>query len=293
MVEKIGLVGLGAIGHELAKNVIERGIEVHGFRRGDASAFSELGGILADSPKALAETCDIIFTCLPNHAAVEQATSGENGLIKAGRDGLIIVDLNTLRPLEKETTRKAVEAAGCHMLDAPLLGTPRIVEARNAVIFASGGEQHYQKVKPVFEAMTERHTYLGAFGNGIKMKLIANCLVGIHAVAAAEIVTLAHKAGVDPEQMITLLSASAADSTQFKVRAPMMKDKAFEPALATCSLLDKDMTAIVSFLDDIEFTGNLTRLAAGYMARTRTPELTDKDCAAVVEILADEAGVSW
>jgi 3-hydroxyisobutyrate dehydrogenase len=290
-IKKIGLLGIGAIGQPLAASLVEQGFEVIGYKRSDMSAFEAAGGTAADSAAHVAEQCDVILSCLPHMDAVRTAVMGEEGVLKAGRESLVLIDLNTLRLKEKEEIRDAADAAGVAMLDAPFSGTPIMVKAKQAVIFISGDEQVYQVTKPVFEALSDKLFYVGEFGTGSKMKLVANSLVGIHIVATAEAMALAQKAGLDPDLVIDMLVPSAAGSLQFKVRAPIIRDRAFEPALASSALLDKDLETICGFADDIGATAGLTRKAAEYMARTRGTDLADKDCAAVFELIADEMGM--
>ncbi len=293
MAEKIGLIGLGAVGWPLAESLIEQGFEVVGYRRSSMAEFEKAGGIAAKSPRDVAGQCDIVMTCVPNNEAVRDVMEGDNGVLAAGREGLVVIDLNTLRPAQKEEVRVATEKAGAVLLDAPFSGTPKMVRERVAIMFISGDELAYNRTKHVFDAMSGKTFYLGEFGAGTKMKLVANSLVGIHIVATAEAMAFGLKAGLDPQTMIDLLTPSAAGSLQFQVRAPMIKDKAFEPALASSALLDKDLDTIVHFADDIGATVALTRKAAEYMARTRGTALANKDCASVFEIIAEEIGLKY
>lgn len=291
MPKKVGLIGLGAIGLPLARNLIEKGYEVHGYRRGAMDAFVALGGRPAASPRAMAESCGVILTVLPSYEAVREVLDGPNGALRAGSKDLTIVELSTLALPEKESLRDAAEKAGAVLLDSPLSGVPRMVETRAAIIFASGDKAVYDRHKAVFDGMSDKAFYLGAFGTGSKMKFVANALVGIHILAAAEALALGLKAGLDPDLMVKVLTPSAGGSLQFQVRAPLMTERRWEPVLAPHTVLAKDLLTIAKFADDLGCPAPLTHAARDYFARALDSDLKDKDVASVFELVAAEAGL--
>ena len=286
--KKVGLIGLGSIGHPLSVNLIEKGYEVYGYRRSEMDDFVQVGGIATSSPKEVAENCDTIITVVPSPEALNEVVSGENGLLAAGSKDLTLLELGSFQPSVKENVRVKIEQAGHDMLDAPILGVPFMVAKREGVIFVSGEKAAYEQCKDIFDAMSDKAFYLGEFGVGMKMKFVANSLVGIHILAAAEAMTLGLKAGLDKDVLLKIIPNSAASSTQFEVRAPMMVNKEYEPARAACALLQKDLAGIVDFLDELDCNNPLTRVANEYFQRTKEQGLTEKDCAAVVEVVAKE-----
>src|SRR4029453_10337332 len=176
----VGVIGLGAIGLPAAKNLIERGFQVHGYRRSNMAEFADAGGKPAASPRDLAKQCQVIITCLPDAKAVDEAIAGPNGVLSAGRKGLVIVELSTLKLSDKERMRDLVAQANGMLLDAPLSGLPSMVKQRTAVILVSGDQQAYETAKPALEGITDKVLHLGEFGVGTKMKFAANLLVGVH-----------------------------------------------------------------------------------------------------------------
>lgn len=291
MSDRVGLIGLGAIGLPLAVNLIDKGFEVHGYRRSPMHEFERVGGHPAASPRAIAEACDVIVTVLPAYADVREVLDGPNGAFRSGRKGLVIIELSTLGMKEKEALRAAVEGFGCTMLDAPLSGVPKMAQDRAAIIFASGDKAAYDRFKAVFDGMTDKALYLGPFGVGTKMKFAANTLVGIHILAAAEAMTLGIKAGLDGDLVAKVLSPSAATSFQFQVRAPLMAQRKYEPVLAPHPLLSKDLTKIAEFADQLGCPAPLTHVARDYFTRACETEWRDKDVASIFEIVAEEAGL--
>lgn len=292
MSDRVGLIGLGAIGLPLATNLIAKGFEVHGYRRSPMHEFKGVGGHPAASPKAIAEACDVVVTVLPTYEAVREVLEGSNGALRSERQRLVIVELSTLAVKEKEALRAAVEGAGSTMLDAPLSGVPKMVSDRASIIFASGDKAAYDRVKPVLDGMTDKAFYLGPFGVGTKMKFAANTLVGIHILATAEAMALGVKAGLDPELMVKVLSPSGGTSLQFQVRAPLMAQRKYEPVLAPHPLLAKDLVKIAQFAAELGCPAPLTRLARDYFQRACDSEWRDKDVASIFEIVMEEAGLA-
>jgi len=291
MSERVGLIGLGAIGLPLAANFVAKGFEVHGYRRSPMHELQTIGGRPAVSPRAIAEVCNVIVTVLPTYEDVREVLEGPQGALNAGRTGLVIIELSTLAMKEKEALRAAVEKAGNVMLDAPLSGVPKMVKDRVSIIFASGDKAAYDRAKPMFDAMTDKSFYLGPFGAGTKMKFAANTLVGIHILATAEAMALGIKAGLDPDLMVKVLSPSGGTSLQFQVRAPIMAQRKYEPVLAPHPLIVKDLIKIAQFADELGCPAPLTHLARDYFQRACDSEWRDTDVASIFEIVAQEAGL--
>jgi L-threonate 2-dehydrogenase len=287
----IGLIGLGAIGMPAARNLIERGYQVHGYRRSSMAEFAAAGGRPAKSPRDLATQCPVIVTCLPNAASLEEVVVGPNGVLAAGRRELIVVDLSMLKLSDKERMRDAAARSNATLLDAPISGLPSMVTQRTAVIFVSGDRQAYEAAKGPLDAITDKALYLGEFGVGTKMKFAANLLVGVHILATAETLALSAKAGLPLEQVIKILSPSAATSLQFQVRAPMMAQHNWETALASVTNFLKDMETIAGYADEIGCPAPLIHAARDYFARAVKQGLGEKDVAAVYAVVASESGI--
>ena len=291
MAAKIGLIGLGAIGLPLAETLIGKGLEVHGYRRSGMDDFARLGGKPAASPRAVAEACDAVVTVLPGHEAVREAIEGPKGLLAAGNKNLVIIELSTLALKHKEALAAAAARGGAVLLDSPLSGVPRMVRDRAAIIFASGDKAAYERAKFAFDGMSDRAFYLGAFGTGTKMKFVANALVGIHILAAAEAMALGMKAGLDKELMLKVLTPSAGGSLQFQVRAPVMARRSYEPVMAAHTVLGKDLLTIADFCDEMGCPTPLTHIARDYFKRALESDLRDTDVASVFELVAAESGL--
>lgn len=291
MSKTVGLIGLGAIGHPLAANLVGAGLRVLGYRRGDMSAFTALGGEAAASPRAMAEAAEVVITVLPDAAAVRSVMEGPDGLLAAGRQGLVIVELSTLAISDKEALRDLAAGAGAVLLDSPLSGVPSMVENRAAIIFASGEKSAWDAHEAVFRGMSDKAFFLGEFGVGTKMKFVANALVGVHILAAAEAMALGVKAGLDPELMVKVLSPSAGTSLQFQVRSPLMAERRYAPVMAPHTVLAKDLKAIAAFADEIGCPSPLTHTAERFFARALEEGRGGEDVASVFELVRKDCGL--
>jgi 3-hydroxyisobutyrate dehydrogenase-like beta-hydroxyacid dehydrogenase len=253
--------------------------------------FAAAGGRPAKSPRELAAQCSVIFTCLPNADALVEVITGPSGILAAGRRDVVVVDLSMLKLSDKERMRDAMARGNGSLLDAPLSGLPRMVKERTAVIFTSGDKGVYEIAKPALDGITDKALYLGEFGVGSKMKFAANLLVGVHILVAAETLALSAKAGLPLDQVIKVLSPSAASSLQFQVRAPMMAQQNWDTALASVTLFLKDLETIAGFADEIGCPAPLIHTVRDYYARAVEQGLGDKDVAAVYAVVAKESGV--
>jgi L-threonate 2-dehydrogenase len=241
----VGVIGLGSMGLPLARNLIADGHDVVGYRRTPGDELAAIGGTRAESVRAVAERCDVIFTCLPSSDALLEVVSGPNGIVAAGRAGIVVIEISTLPLADKEAARAAIEAAGGAMLDAPVSGTPPMLAGRQTVAFVSGAAADYERALPALAAIGAKTPLVGPFGNGMKLKLVANLLLAAHIATAAEAIAYSEASGLDSQLVVEALGGSAAGSTMFAIRGPMMAGRAFpQPPGSTIDMLRKDLGII-------------------------------------------------
>jgi L-threonate 2-dehydrogenase len=227
---RVGLIGLGKMGLPIAGNLIERGFEVTGYCRRGSPELVAAGGVVAASPAEVARDADVLVSILPDLAALEQVVCGSQGTVGALRPGVVHIEMSTLNVESKARVRDAVQARGGDLLDCPISGSPGMVAPRLATTFASGDPASVDAVRPVLEAISGPWVYTGVFGTGARMKYIANMLVAVHTVAAAEAVVLARHSGLDLELLQQTLDNSIAGSAIWKQRGPLMRRRAWSPA---------------------------------------------------------------
>lgn len=293
MTETVGVIGLGAMGGAMARHLVAAGFAVVGRDPVPArgAALEAAGGRTAPTPRAVAEEAGIVLLSLPSVEAFEDVTSGPDGLAASGRPGLVVSDTSTL-PIEvKERGRARLAEAGAMLLDCPLSGTGAQAAVKDVVVYASGDGAAVARCGPVHDGFARARFDLGAFGNGSRMKFVANLLVAVHNVAAAEAMVLGMKAGLDPQAVLEVVGAGAGTSRMFEVRGPMMAAGAYEPASMSVGLWRKDMDVIGAFAAGL---GCPTPVfdAAGQVYRDALAQgLEAQDTASVCAVLERMAGL--
>jgi len=284
---RIGLIGLGIMGSAMARNLVSAGIAVTGFdtdedRKREAQAF---GADIVDSGTAVAQAADLILTSLPNDRAL---TATVDAILAAPpRPGRIVAELSTLAVEAKLAEEARLAAAGVVMLDCPVSGTGAQAARRDIVLYASGDAAAYERARPAFAAFARDAVYLGAFGNGMRMKLVANLLVAIHNVAAAEAILLGLRAGLDPDTLVGVLAGGAGGSRMLEVRGPMMIREAFEPATMKLDVWRKDMSLIADFARATGVATPLFSATAPLYEKAGADGRGNADTAAVYEVLKE------
>jgi 3-hydroxyisobutyrate dehydrogenase-like beta-hydroxyacid dehydrogenase len=283
MTEAVGVVGLGTMGSAMAANLVKAGFAVSGFDIDPActASLSRVGGTARKSAQAVAEAARIILTSLPSAEALEHAATGIAG-VSGPR---VVIESSTLPIADKERVAARLADAGHVMLDCPLSGTGAQARTKDLVVFASGDRDAYSRCTPIFEGFARAHRYLGAFGNGSRMKFVANLLVHIHNVAAAEAILLGRSAGLDPKLVYDVIRESAGTSRMFEVRGPMMVERSYRPATMTNELWQKDMQIIGEFARSLGAPTPLFDAGEPLYRKALADGRGDQDTAAVYAVL--------
>ena len=282
--ETVGMIGLGIMGGAIARNLVERGWKVIGFDT-DAARCAELAladVMIADNAGWVARDAPIIMTSLPNPAAVENVAQA---IANSGQPPRIVVELSTLTIADKLRFERTLKQAGHIALDCPLSGTGAQAKMRDLVVYASGNSDAIARCARLFADFAKQSADLGAFGNGSRMKFVANHLVAIHNVATAEAMILAERAGLDPKMVVEMVGPGAGGSRMFQMRAPMMVEGVYEPATMKVSTWKKDMAIIAEFADEIGCATPLFTLTQPVYTEAMAMGLGDQDTAAVFEVL--------
>jgi 3-hydroxyisobutyrate dehydrogenase-like beta-hydroxyacid dehydrogenase len=237
----VGVIGLGIMGSAMSANLVKAGFEVRGFDIVPArrAALRRAGGKPVSSLAALRS--EITITSLPSAEALHAVCEKLSG------KGRVIVETSTLPIADKERARDTLGRKGITLLDCPLSGTGAQARTGDLVVFASGDKKAFQKAKSIFPGFSRAHHYLGAFGNGSKMKYVANLMVAIHNVSAAEAFVLGMKAGLSPKMIYDVQANGAGTSRMFQVRGPMMVKGRYDDVTMKNEVWQKDMKIIGEF----------------------------------------------
>jgi 3-hydroxyisobutyrate dehydrogenase-like beta-hydroxyacid dehydrogenase len=196
-------------------------------------------------------------------------------------------------PIEvKQAAHDRLQAAGMILLDCPLSGTGAQAVTRDLALYASGDEAAYRRIRPLFDGFARVSHYLGTFGNGSRMKFVANLLVAVHNVAAAEAIVLGTKAGLDPERILEVIGSGAGTSRIFELRGPMMAKGVYTPPTATMHVLQKDSAIIAAFADALGVDTPMLHAAAPLYDEAAAQGYAEEDVGAVHAVLARRAGLS-
>jgi 3-hydroxyisobutyrate dehydrogenase/glyoxylate/succinic semialdehyde reductase len=284
MDKTVGIVGLGIMGGAIARNLVDRGWRVIGFDT-DAARRNELAAakiIIAGSVEQVTRDAPVIMTSLPTPAAVESVAKA---IANSGETPRIVIELSTLTLADKLRFEAIVKQAGHIALDCPLSGTGAQAKMRDLIVYASGDSDAIARCEGLFADFAKQSADLGVFGNGSRMKFVANHLVAIHNVATAEAMILAERAGLDPKMVVDMVGPGAGGSRMFQMRAPMMVQRTYEPATMKMSTWKKDMAIIAEFADDVGCETPLFTLTQPIYTEAMAMGLGDQDTAAVFEVL--------
>jgi L-threonate 2-dehydrogenase len=228
--DRVGVIGLGKMGLPIARNLMVRGFRVTGYRRSGSPELISEGGDVAASAAEVAAQADVIVSIVPTADDVDEIITGPSGTLTTLKPGTVHIEMSTIDVDRKARLRDLVRAAGGDLLDCPISGSPGMVAPRLATTFASGDQRSVDKITAVLDAISGPWIYTGAFGTGARMKYIANLLLAVHTVAAAEAMALARRSGLDLSLVQQTLDTSIASSAIWKQRGPLMAERAWSPA---------------------------------------------------------------
>jgi 3-hydroxyisobutyrate dehydrogenase-like beta-hydroxyacid dehydrogenase len=229
-----------------------------------------------------------VITSLPSVAALESVAAE---IAAARRRGLIVVETSTLPIEAKQAAREVLARAGTTLLDCPLSGTGAQARAKDLLVYASGPRGAYAACRDVFRGFSRGHYYVGGFGAGSKMKYVANLLVAIHNVAAAEAMVLARKSGLDPALTLKVVADGAGSSRMLQVRGPMMVKQDYSDATMKVEVWQKDMQIIGEFARDLGCPTPLFAASAPIYTAAMAEGYEKQDTGAVAAVLGGMAGL--
>ncbi|MFN3348749.1 NAD(P)-dependent oxidoreductase [Pseudorhodoplanes sp.] len=287
---RVGIIGLGIMGGAFARNLIAdrwivAGVDPDPKRRKE---MTKAGVAVSDSVKALAAEVPVIITSLPSPAALHAVVQE---IADAKIKPRIVIEASTFALDDKIAAEKVLRKAGHTMLDCPVSGTGAQAARKDLVVYASGDRKAIETVMPVFAGFSRKTENLGVFGNGSKMKYVANLLVAIHNVAAAEAMVLGMKAGLEPEQIFKFANGGAGQSRMFEVRGPMMVADDYSEATMKNYVWQKDMAVIGEFAAKLGVPTPMFSATLPVYASAMSVGYAEQDTGAVCGVLEKMAGL--
>jgi putative dehydrogenase len=288
----VGVVGLGIMGGAIAKNLAAAGWRVVGYDIDAArTAEAKAAGVeTVVNAAAVASAAETIMTSLPTPAALDITVQAIAGAKVPRR---VVAECSTFSLDDKARAESVLRGAGHVLLDCPLSGTGAQARTKDLVIYASGDKASIAALEPLFADFSRQAYDLGAFGNGSKMKFVANLLVAIHNVASAEAFVLGMKAGLDPRQIYDLIKNGAGNSRVFELRGPFMAQDRYggENVTMKVGMWQKDMSVIGDFARKSGVPTPLFSATEPIYAAAMSTGHAGDDTASVCAVLEAMAGI--
>ena len=291
MTMTVGVIGLGPMGGNIARLLLERQFKVSGFDLNPdcMAALDDTGLDAAASVTEVAANADVIITSLPSAGALDAVI---DGISEHDRAGQIVIECSTLTVDQKIAAHGRLAEAGKNMLDSPISATPAMLAKMMASIHISGDEAAYQECIAVFEGFTASNFYVGPVGNGSRMKILANYLVHVNTTAAAECMALGQKAGLEPNMIYEVLCKSAGTSKMFEIRGAMMAKSDYREGGGTMfAIYEKDSSIITEFAAQMKSPIDLYVSSRQKMNSAMALGLGHLDTSAVCKAVEVAAGI--
>ncbi|MDF2802470.1 MAG: tartronate semialdehyde reductase [Anaerocolumna sp.] len=228
---KIGFIGLGIMGKPMSKNLIKAGYELVVCDANEAvkNEFISLGAKIAINGSEVAKECNVIITMLPNSPHVRSVALGEDGIIQTAKPGTVLIDMSSIDPMESKAIGAVLAEKGIELVDAPVSGgEPKAIDGTISVM-VGGKKEIFDKFYNLLMAMAGSVVYVGDLGSGNVAKLANQIIVALNIAAVSEALTLAKKAGANPDLVYQAIRGGLAGSTVLDAKAPLMMDRKFDP----------------------------------------------------------------
>jgi 3-hydroxyisobutyrate dehydrogenase-like beta-hydroxyacid dehydrogenase len=291
-VAEVGFVGLGVMGGGIAKRLLAAGHTVTGWNRtrDKAQWLLEEGMQWAESPRAVAEAAEFVFTMVTNTAAVKAVCEGPDGIFAGLGPGKVYVDMSTQSPSGSRALAERVSELGAAMLDAPVSGSVITLEQGKLSIMVGGDADAYERARPVLLDIGPKVFHLGPNGSAVTMKIAINLQLHVQMVGFSEGVLLAEKSGIAREAAVEAMLASVIASPMVAYRGPFVLEQPDE-AWFDVNMMQKDMNLALELGRELDVPLPTTSITNELLTAARALGLADKDFAVVFDVLAQMSGI--
>ena len=248
---KIGLVGTGMLGEAVGLHLLKSGHSLTAYNRTKSKTLNleKNGAIISDTPKRVAESSELVITCVRDAPAVHEVLFGQEGIVSGKHDDLVIADMSTINPKSAIQNSKRLGEEGINSLEIPVMGGPNVAIDGKLVLMASGNKDVFDKYKQVFDTIANKTFFLGKSGSAHSIKIAMNLQISLLALALSEGITLTKKAGFDPEKFLEILNSTYFKTGMSENKAHKMIRDEFEPTF-TLKNLKKDLGIITEAAKD-------------------------------------------
>jgi len=289
---KLGFVGLGVMGGGIARRLLEAGHEVHGYNRTREKArpLEELGLVLEESPRAVAESADVVLSMVTNVAALRAVAEGDEGILAGLAPGKVWIDMTTAAPAVSRELAAQARERGADMVDAPVSGSVSTLEEGRLSIMVGGRPETFAQVEPILKDVGPKVTLVGDNGQALLLKIAINLSLQVQMVAFSEGLLLAEKDGIDREVALDVMLNSVIASPMLKYRGPFVLEQP-EEAWFNVNMMQKDMLLALDLGRELDVPMPTTAISNELLTAARGMGLAHHDFAVVFEVLARMAGV--
>jgi 3-hydroxyisobutyrate dehydrogenase-like beta-hydroxyacid dehydrogenase len=290
----IGIIGLGIMGGIMAQTLIQNQYQVAGFDIDQTACkkLKKLGGKALKSVSEVVLEADVVITSLATSQALRDVFAQMKSTLIEHPKKLIVMETSTLAMIDKEFIASELNLPGVDLLDCPISGTAARMKDRAWTIFVSGQEKACKKMTPILKCLSDNSPYVGAFGNGLKMKMIANHLVAIYNVACAESTIFAKKIGLDPKEVLDIFGPSPVIGTGvMRLRMPFMIDRQYTPPTMKVEVWQKDMQVIGDLAKSVGCPLPIFNATAPIYTAAMAQGLAKSDTASTAEVIGQMAGL--
>ena len=289
----LGFVGLGVMGGGIARRLLEAGHTVHGYNRTREKArpLEELGLVVEDSPRAVADAADVVMSMVTNVAALRAVSEGPEGILAGLAPGKVWIDHSTASPAFSRELAERARELGADMVDAPVSGSVSTLEEGRLSIMVGGSEEAFGRVEPILRDVGPKVTHVGRNGQALLLKIAINLSLQVQMVAFCEGLLLAEKDGIDREVAVDVMLGSVIASPMLKYRGPFVLEQPDE-AWFDVNMMQKDMLLALEAGRELDVPMPTTAASNELLTAARGMGLADQDFAVVYQVLAEMSGLA-
>jgi 3-hydroxyisobutyrate dehydrogenase-like beta-hydroxyacid dehydrogenase len=289
---KLGFVGLGVMGGNMVSRLLEKGHSVIGYNRtrSKAQGLIDRGMRFAESPRVVAEGCDVTFTMVTNAAALGEVTDGPDGLLAGISPGKFHIDMSTVSPEVSRALAAKVREKGADMIDAPVSGSVITLQQGKLSVMVGGRKETFERLKPLLLDLGPKVTHVGDNGVALAMKIAVNLSLAVQMLAFSEGVLLAEKSGIAREVAVDVMVHSAVASPMIQYRGPFVLQQP-EVAWFDVNMMQKDLLLALDLGRKLNVPVPTTAVTNEFLTAARGMGWEKLDFAVVFNVLARMAGV--
>lgn len=291
---KIAFIGLGSMGGGMVSRLLDSGahVTVYNRTRAKGEELAGKGAVLADTPAEAAAGADVVFLSLATSEVVETLLFGDDGVVEALPKGAIVADMSTVAPAFAISLHERLATTGHRGLDACVLGNAQHAKDGELRFMIGGAAEDVETIRPVIAHLAKEIVHLGASGKGATAKLALNLLMGVEMQALAEAIVFGEKAGLDRGTLIRLISASGYSAPVMKFKAGVIARRAFENPDFRLELMRKDLGLVLAETASLGVPMPVTSASHDWLTNAKNQGLGAHDCASIIAILEQAAGLA-